>query len=146
MQSLLLLTNTTCQYLLERSHLSNVSIITDLGIIIDSNLSFKSHIALLLLLSISHFDNRQSCVLRGQCNRLHRTRSGVTFCKHVVRESLKSMGFGYREKRCALVLSTVCSFHASPEHARRIDVFVLNCAILCFLDRRNCICSSRVTR
>jgi len=97
--------------------------------------------------AISHFDSRQSCVLRGQYNRLHRMRSGVTFCKHVGKFrvlALKCIGFGYREKLRALVLPTVCTFHASPEHARRIDVFVLNFAILCFFDRRNCICSSRV--
>jgi len=38
-------TTTTCEYLSEGSHLSNVFIITDLGINIGTNLSFKSHIS-----------------------------------------------------------------------------------------------------
>jgi len=45
-------TNTTCEYLLEGSHLNNVSIITDLGINIDSNLSFKSHISTIITKSL----------------------------------------------------------------------------------------------
>ena len=47
-------TNTTCEYLLAGSqfHLSNVSIITDLGINIDSNLSFKSHISTIITKSL----------------------------------------------------------------------------------------------
>jgi len=42
----------------------------------------------------------------------------------------------------ALVSSTLCMFHASPQNAQRIDLFVLNLAILQFLNRRDCICSS----
>ena len=45
-------TNTTCDYTLEGSHLSNVSIITDLGINIDSNLSFKLHISTVITKSL----------------------------------------------------------------------------------------------
>jgi hypothetical protein len=45
-------TNTSCDYMLEGSHLSNVSIITDLGINIDSNLSFKLHISTVITKSL----------------------------------------------------------------------------------------------
>jgi len=45
-------TNTTCEYLLEGSHLSNVSITTDLGININSNLSFKSHLSTIITKSL----------------------------------------------------------------------------------------------
>jgi len=45
-------TITTCEHLLEGSHLSNVSIITDLGINIDSNKSFKSHINTIITKSL----------------------------------------------------------------------------------------------
>jgi len=44
--------NTTCEYLLEGSHLSNVSIITYLGINIDFNVSFKSHIKTIITKSL----------------------------------------------------------------------------------------------
>jgi len=46
------------------------------------------------------------------------------------------MGFGFREKRRTLLLSTVCTFHASPENALRIVCFVLNCATLLFRSSR----------
>ena len=39
---------TQCQYLLDGILLSNVSITSDLGIIIDSNLSFKLHISTII--------------------------------------------------------------------------------------------------
>ena len=45
-------TNTTCEYHFAGAHLSNVSIITDLGINIDSNLSFKSHICTIITKSL----------------------------------------------------------------------------------------------
>ena len=45
-------TNTTCEYHLAGAHLCNVSIITDLGINIDSNLSFKSHISTIITKSL----------------------------------------------------------------------------------------------
>ena len=50
-------TYTTWEHLLGVSHLSNVSIITDLGINIDSNLSFKSHINTVIIKSLQHVDN-----------------------------------------------------------------------------------------
>ena len=40
--------STSCQYLLDGFHLNNVSITSDLGGNIDSNLSFKSHINIII--------------------------------------------------------------------------------------------------
>jgi hypothetical protein len=40
--------STSCQYFLDGFHLNNVSIISDLGVNIDSNLSFKSHISIII--------------------------------------------------------------------------------------------------
>jgi len=64
-------TNTTCEYLLEGSHLSHVSIITNLGINIDFNLSFKSHTSKLITKSLQRvgiffreFSSRRFIIVR----------------------------------------------------------------------------------